>query len=257
MLAFVAFFVSFSFNLTVSIAIWAASKCLPKPVIDIISVFVPGLAFYGCGNPLAGSRGSYYDDTCSSRSAQDSYMRIYYGESYPAAREKMAASHSARSSRMTAEKIFEDLLPAAPVPITIRKSSKGASKNRNDEFLIAKKRDAIRLCSNAGHPSALRAADMSLKDKIVIIKFARYAMREKRLSKVSPEKPFSKNYRDKMAELGEISTLPGLQRFSTLRGLHGPSALGNGVHRHGDRREGFKGALKRVTSVPPAVKRPS
>ncbi|KAG8950383.1 hypothetical protein FRC03_012901 [Tulasnella sp. 419] len=257
MFAFVAFFVSFSFNLTVSIVIWAASKCLPRLVIEIVSVLVPGLALQCTGNPSARPRRLHRDYKCSSGPVQDSYIRIFYGDSYANPRGQFATPHSSPSGRITAEKIFEDLLPADPVPIAITKSSKRASKNRDDEFLNAKKRDAIRLCSNAGRPSALRATDMSLKEKIVIIKFARYAIREKRLSKVSPEKPFSKDYRHKMAELGEISTLPRLQRFSTSRGLHGPSSLRHGVPKQDGRREGLEGAFKRGPSVPPAVKRPS
>ncbi|KAG8926257.1 hypothetical protein FRC03_009115 [Tulasnella sp. 419] len=63
-----------------------------------------------------------------------------------------------------------------------------------------------------------------------------------------------------MAELGEISTLPALERFSSSMGLHGATTLGKGVRMDGlsyGRRRGIVGKPEHVPAVPPTIKRVS
>ncbi|KAG8918535.1 hypothetical protein FRC02_002304 [Tulasnella sp. 418] len=87
--------------------------------------------------------------------------------------------------------------------------------DRNGQFLQTKKREAISFCANPKHflPAIPR------KEKTANFKLAKTAIKDKFFSKQFSDKPFSKNHSYKMAELGEISTLPTLERFSTSLGV--------------------------------------
>ncbi|KAG8918522.1 hypothetical protein FRC02_002309 [Tulasnella sp. 418] len=214
---------------SVSLAVRVASKCLPERLTDYIGTLVTDVQSSSPRSPPLRFYSSFYDDPVSYNPTQDPYIRAFYGDTYACSR-KQADAPQFVSSSQRAEKIFNELLPAHPVPMSVRRvSSKSAAEKRNAQLLKARKREAIRLCSSPERLSALLASNMPDKDKKVIVKLAKMAVKEQFLSKHFSNKPFSKDQSDKMAELGGLSTLPALERFSTSMGLHGATTLGKGV----------------------------
>ncbi|KAG8942485.1 hypothetical protein FRC03_003165, partial [Tulasnella sp. 419] len=241
---------------SVSIAIRAASKCLPERLTEYIRTIVNDMHQSGSRSPPPKFYSSLYDDPVSDDPAQDPYIRAFYGDAYAGSR-KQAHAPQFTSSSHRAERIFNELLPAPPIPVPARKeSSKNAAKQRNTQLINTRKREAIRLCSSPDRFSALLASNIPTKDKKAIFRLANIAIKEKLLSKRFSDKPFDQNHSDKMAELAEISTLPTLERFSTSLGLHGATTLGKGIRMDGlsyGRRRGVSGKPRRVPAVPPMI----
>ncbi|KAG8926256.1 hypothetical protein FRC02_009037 [Tulasnella sp. 418] len=168
---------------SVSLAVRVASKCLPERLTDYIGTLVTDVRPSSSRSPPPRFYSSLYDDPVSYNTTQDPYIRAFYGDTYACSRKQADAPQFASSSQK-AEKIFNELLPAPPVPVSAgRESSKSAAKKRNTQLLKARKREAIRLCSRPERLSALLASNMPDKDKKVIFKLAKIAVKEKFLSK--------------------------------------------------------------------------
>ncbi|KAG8954328.1 hypothetical protein FRC03_011498 [Tulasnella sp. 419] len=243
---------------SVSIAVRVASKFLPERITDYIGTLATNAQPSSSRSSPPRFYSSLYDDRCSYNPAQDPYIRAFYGDSYLSSSNQLDTPQFTSSSQR-AEMIFDELLPAPPKRVSIsagRTSSKNAAR-KNAQLLQAKKREAIRLCANPTHFLALLDSNIPRKEKITVFRLAKTAIKEKFFSKRFSDKPFSKNHADKIAELGEISTLPALERFSTSLGLHGATLLGKGVRMDGlsyGRRRGVSGKPDRVPAVLPMTK---
>ncbi|KAG8956997.1 hypothetical protein FRC03_010638 [Tulasnella sp. 419] len=241
---------------SISIAIRVATKCLPERLTGYIGTIVNDVLQSSSRSPPPKFYSSLYDDLVSYDPAQDPYLRAFYGDGYAGSR-KQAHAPRFTSSSHRAERIFNELLPAPPIPVPARReSSKNVAKQRNARLIKAKKREAVRLCSSPDRFSALLASNIPSKDKKAIVRLTKIAVKEKFLSKRFSGKPFSQNHSDQMAELAEISTLPTLERFSTTIGLHGATTLGRGIRMDGlsyGRRRGVSGKPTRVPAVPPMI----
>ncbi|KAG8919884.1 hypothetical protein FRC02_001304 [Tulasnella sp. 418] len=150
---------------SISIAIRAATKCLPERLTGYIGTIVNDVLQSSSRSPPPKFYSSLYDDLVSYDPAQDPYLRAFYGDAYACSR-KQAHAPRFTSSSHRAERIFNELLPAPPIPVPARRdSSKNVAKQRNARLIKAKKTEAVRLCSSPDRFSALLASNIPSKDK--------------------------------------------------------------------------------------------